>query len=85
MGTKIPFMSLSCPTLQGGAFGVTLLVGDPSIPTAHQYVLGEVVLPAVAAGASSAPGVRTSSFQPLNNLKPEIEHLHVSGHSWESY
>lgn len=67
----------TCGKRQAGEYGVSILVGDPTAPNAIAYALGTVEL-MVAGGADPALVVRTASFQPLNNIKPEIAHIFVS-------
>lgn len=70
---------LSTLLVQPGEYDVTLLVGDASAKGV-EYLLGTAELRFSAASTAPEPraAVRTASFQPLNNLKPEIRHIFVS-------
>jgi oligosaccharyltransferase complex subunit delta (ribophorin II) len=59
---------------------VSLVVGDPIVPKAVEYALGtaEFLLSATSSAGAPETVVRTASFQPVNNVKPEIVHMFVS-------
>ena len=64
---------------QPGEYDVTLLVGDPTAK-GIEYLLGTAELRFSPSSTAPEPAaaVRTASFQPVNNIKPEIAHIFVS-------
>lgn len=62
--------------LQAGEYDVSLLVGDPSAANGINWAMGSVEL--LQSGPDSEPVLRTASHQPLNNIKPVIQHMFVS-------
>jgi hypothetical protein len=69
--------------LQGGELELSLLLGDPAAALGLSGSLGSVLLPeAATGGAAPKPKLLTAGFQPVNNLKPNIAHIFVSGSAW---
>mmetsp|Transcript_31484 Transcript_31484/g.70093 ORF Transcript_31484/g.70093 Transcript_31484/m.70093 type:complete len:292 (-) Transcript_31484:521-1396(-) len=58
-----------------GAYEVNLLVGDASAAKGIDWKLGEVELVIADADPAAKPTVRTASVQPVDNLKPVINHV----------
>jgi hypothetical protein len=66
--------------LQGGELELSLLLGDPAAPLGLSGSLGSVLLPETATGAAAPkPKLLTAAHQPVNNMKPNIAHIFVSG------
>jgi hypothetical protein len=55
----------------------TLLLGDPTVADSIAWELGSLHFPEDLEVAAT-PKFQTASFQPINNIKPEIRHIFVS-------
>ena len=63
--------------VQGGDMKATLLLGDPTVADSISWDLGSLHVPEDPEVAPT-PKYLTATFQPLNNVKPEIRHIFVS-------
>lgn len=71
---------VGCLPLQGGKFSARLVLGDVGASAGVSWELGPLeLLLAPGAGLEPKDAVRTAKFQPINDVKPEIVHMFVSG------